>query len=686
VAVRYKFDRRRSSPPFVARSSPLFAARFDPAVGASSDNDVRRSATDGRTVGVVVLRINPMLAHASLDIYWQSVPLNFRALVCVVCVFSFIQSPQSSAIMSTAPTHFVAYKEPGSNASRIGSLEGDAIRPLSFASGTPLENLYQVIEVGASQVLPSPTPIPLSSVQLLPPISGRDVLCVGKNYMDHAKEFNSSGFDSSDKIDRPSHPVIFTKRATSIIAHEEEIFLHKDFTETIDYEGEIGVIIGRPGFRIRQEDAWDHVWGFTIINDVTARERQRDHKQFYIGKSADTFCPMGPVAVPKETLPKTLVIKTTVNSELRQHSDSDNLIFPIAELIKTMSEGQTLQSGDVLATGTPAGVGIGRSPPIYLAPGDEVSVSIDGIGTLKNKIASASSDNVTVGRVASQTAIHATNTSKVPKGRAGLTSINSKPLHYTKIGSGPRAIVFVHGLGGTQEHFQPLISALKLEEGSTLHLFDFEGHGLSPTHPLSTLTIASLAADLAGVFQHAGITAQRPAVLVAHSMGCLVALHFALHHPGLAGKLLLLGPPPSPLPKAGSRGSLARAALVREQGMAVVVDAVVAAGTSAHTRAANPVAVAAVRLSLLGQDPEAYAKACTALAASHKDALAVEELRAEVLMVTGDEDAVSPPALCKKYAARIKGSSYVSLPNVGHWHVFENVEAVAPNVKSFLQG
>lgn len=189
-------------------------------------------------------------------------------------------------------TNLVAYQDLKSNAFRIGTLQDELIRPLSFASGTPVENLYQAIEAGIDTLRPAPSTIKASSVRLLPPISGRDVLAVGKNYMEHAKEFNSSGFDSSDKTDRPSHPVIFTKRATSIIAHEEDIYLHKGFTQTIDYEGEIGVIIGRPGFRITEENAWDHVWGYTIINDVTARERQRDHKQFYIGKSPDTFCPM----------------------------------------------------------------------------------------------------------------------------------------------------------------------------------------------------------------------------------------------------------------------------------------------------------------------------------------------------------------------------------------------------------
>lgn len=124
---------------------------------------------------------------------------------------------------------------------------------------------------------------------MLPPVSGRDILAVGKNYSEHAKEFNASGYDASDKVDMPSHPVIFTKRSTSIIAHEEDILLHKGFTETLDYEGEIGVIIGKGGFKIAEADAEQHVWGYTIVNDVTAREKQRDHKQFYIGEQENPY-------------------------------------------------------------------------------------------------------------------------------------------------------------------------------------------------------------------------------------------------------------------------------------------------------------------------------------------------------------------------------------------------------------
>jgi 2-keto-4-pentenoate hydratase/2-oxohepta-3-ene-1,7-dioic acid hydratase in catechol pathway len=191
-------------------------------------------------------------------------------------------------------TNYVAYQD-AAGRSRVGHYDfsSKTVQPLAFASGTFLENLYQVIEVGEQGIIKAAVePLQASSIKILPPFTGRDILCVGKNYSDHAKEFNSSGFDSSDKVDTPSHPVIFTKRFTSIIADNEDIFPHVGFSETLDYEGEIAVIIGKPGFRISEADAMDHVWGFTIVNDMTARERQRDHKQFYIGKSPDTFCPM----------------------------------------------------------------------------------------------------------------------------------------------------------------------------------------------------------------------------------------------------------------------------------------------------------------------------------------------------------------------------------------------------------
>ena len=161
---------------------------------------------------------------------------------------------------------YIAFTLPDTGLDQVGHFDQDAqtVQPLSFASGHPVENLYQLIEAttsstqSTSSIIPSHgcARLPLSSVTIRPPLAGRDVLAVGKNYMEHAKEFNSSGYDSSDKVDCPSHPVIFTKRATSIIAHGEDIHCHEEgFTKTADYEGEIGVIVGRAGFQIRQEDA-----------------------------------------------------------------------------------------------------------------------------------------------------------------------------------------------------------------------------------------------------------------------------------------------------------------------------------------------------------------------------------------------------------------------------------------------
>ncbi|KAK5161633.1 hypothetical protein LTR04_003990 [Oleoguttula sp. CCFEE 6159] len=570
-------------------------------------------------------------------------------------------------------TNYISFVEQQSGLPRIGhfDVEKGRIHPLAFISGTPISNLYQVIEAGEDRIAASGDSVSASSVKVLPPISGRDVLAVGKNYSEHAKEFNSSGYDSSDKVDIPTHPVIFSKRATSIIANEEDIYPHPEFTESVDYEGEIGVIVGKAGFRISEKDAMDYVWGYTIINDMTARERQRDHKQFYIGKSPDTFCPMA-----------LLRVQTHVNGEPRQDATTEDLIFSIPFLIKTLSEGQTIQPGDVLATGTPAGVGIGKKPPVFLKSGDEITVSVTGLGTLRNRISSESSTNLTTERIQTQSCIAQTNLSKSING-IGLTNINGKQLNYKSLGpKGGSPVVFVHGLGGTMEYWTPLISSLSLAQSHALHLFDLEGHGLSPTSPLSTLSITSFASDVKGVFKYANISPG--ATLVAHSLGCLVALSFVLANPGLVGKLILIGPPPSPLPEAASKGSHARAATARTRGMSAVVDAVATAGTSEHTKKNNPVALTAVRLSLLGQNPESYAKACSALAgATHP--LDMSKVDVESLIVTGDEDKVSPPSMCEDMAKAIrKCRDVVVLKNTGHWHVFEDVVGVADAVRKFL--
>ena len=587
--------------------------------------------------------------------------------------------------MSTPPSiNYCAYVDPNSGEHRIGhfDLTTEQIHPLVFISGTRIFDLYQVIEAGEENIqLGRGDPISLSQVKLLPTVSGRDILAVGKNYVEHAKEFNSSGFDSSDKNDQPTFPVIFTKRATSIIAHGEQVLLHPGFTETPDYEGEIGVIIGKAGHKIPESEAMDYVWGYTIINDFTARERQRDHKQFYIGKSPDTFCPIGPVAVPKERLPQNLQLQTFVNGEKRQDATLDQLIFSIPTLVSCLSQGQTLQPGDTLATGTPYGVGFGFRPMKFLQAGDEVKVSVTGLGTLTNYMAATDAINPTVERVKSQSAIPVANLKA--RGHEGLVKVGTKELFSQVQGQidGP-PIIFIHGLGGSSSYFSPLVA--KLWSTHALYLSDFEGHGLSPTNALSEITIASLASDIRDIYHNARAD-RKPASVIAHSMGCLVAMKLALENPELVSSLILMGPPPSPLPEAGSAGSLARAELVRSKGMVAVADAVVNAGLSSKTKENNPLAVAATRMSLLGQDPEGYAKGCTALAKSVNERLDTASLTCPTLILTGDHDAISQPDLCFSYGKSIKNSEVRVLEAVGHWHLFEDVKGVVDAVHIYLQ-
>lgn len=229
-----------------------------------------------------------------------------------------------------------------------------------------------------------------ADVRLLAPIPEprRDVFCVGKNYFAHANEFHSSGFDSSGKEAVPSAPIIFTKATTSVIGPDEVVLGSLDPTQTVDYEGELGVIIGKKGFQISKAEAWDHVFGYVVINDVTSRELQRKHNQWVIGKGIDTFCPMGPyIATADEVGDVTaLVLETRINDEPRQKANVSDLIFDIPTLIETMSRTMTLLPGDIIATGTPEGVGIGFNPPKYLTAGDRMSVSITGLGTLNNTI------------------------------------------------------------------------------------------------------------------------------------------------------------------------------------------------------------------------------------------------------------------------------------------------------------
>jgi 2-keto-4-pentenoate hydratase/2-oxohepta-3-ene-1,7-dioic acid hydratase in catechol pathway len=232
--------------------------------------------------------------------------------------------------------------------------------------------------------------IPAGSVKLLAPIPrpAKNILCVGKNYHDHAQEFQSSGVDATGKEVVPEVPIIFTKWPNSVIGPAEPIPSANDYTDSTDYEGELAVVIGAGGRRIAKEDAYDHVYGYTIVNDVSARTLQNRHRQWFLGKSLDGYCPMGPCILTVDEVKDVgkMHLTTRVNGEPRQDAYVSQLIFDIPTLIETISRVMLLEPGDLIATGTCAGVGIGFDPPKYLRKGDTVTITIEPIGTLENPV------------------------------------------------------------------------------------------------------------------------------------------------------------------------------------------------------------------------------------------------------------------------------------------------------------
>ncbi|WP_064092213.1 fumarylacetoacetate hydrolase family protein [Rossellomorea aquimaris] len=209
----------------------------------------------------------------------------------------------------------------------------------------------------------------------------RNIICVGKNYRDHAIEMGS-------EKEIPKDIMIFTKATNTVVGHQQTVFHHEELTQELDYEGELAVVIGKKGKCIPPEKALDFIFGYTIVNDITARDLQKKHSQFFIGKSLDTTCPMGPVVVTKDEIddPHSLNITTRINTEIRQQSNTREMIFTIPYIISTLSKGMTLEAGDIIATGTPAGVGKGFSPPRFLKKGDIVEVSIESVGVLTNQL------------------------------------------------------------------------------------------------------------------------------------------------------------------------------------------------------------------------------------------------------------------------------------------------------------
>lgn len=268
----------------------------------------------------------------------------------------------------------------------VGLLEVDSVRPLPFA------DMNALIEAPRAQleaaVQAAGAALPLSTVTLLAPIPRprQDVICLGINYRAHADE--STRYDAAAFGGERPVPIYFSKRVSEAVPPQGYIESHPGLVERLDYEAELAVIIGRTARNVAAADVADYIFGYTVLNDVSARLLQTTHKQWYFGKGLDGFTPMGPCITTADEIsfPPALAISSRVNGEPRQDSTTDLLITGIADIIAELSSGMTLLPGTIIATGTPAGVGMGFDPPKFLKPGDVVECSIENIGTLRNTV------------------------------------------------------------------------------------------------------------------------------------------------------------------------------------------------------------------------------------------------------------------------------------------------------------
>jgi 2-keto-4-pentenoate hydratase/2-oxohepta-3-ene-1,7-dioic acid hydratase in catechol pathway len=229
---------------------------------------------------------------------------------------------------------------------------------------------------------------PLADVLLHAPIPRpvKNIFCVGRNYVAHIKE-GAAAYNREAKL--PDVPVFFTKAPTAVSGPFDEVPRHNDITQQLDWEAELAVVIGRTGRNIGRADALSYVFGYTVLNDITARDVQQRHAQWFKGKSLDGSCPMGPVIVTADEFgdPQVKRVSLRVNGVTKQDASTEDMIFPVATIIEWLSKGLTLEPGDIIATGTPEGVGMGRTPQEWLQDGDVVETEVEGIGVMRNRIA-----------------------------------------------------------------------------------------------------------------------------------------------------------------------------------------------------------------------------------------------------------------------------------------------------------
>ncbi len=256
----------------------------------------------------------------------------------------------------------------------ISRAEMERLSALAAKKGTRAEDVLGAVPMD-EVVLKAPIPRPK-----------QDIICLGINYMAHAEESARYKKEAFDR-DRAC-AIYFSKRVNEAVATGEPILSHEDMVDSLDYECELAVVIGKDARNVAKEDAEEYIFGYTIINDVSARNVQTQHKQWYFGKSLDGFTPMGPCITTRNDIafPPKLKIQSKVNGELRQDSNTGLLIFDVAHVISELSQGMTLKTGTIIAMGTPAGVGMGFTPPKFLKPGDTVECIVEGIGSLKNVV------------------------------------------------------------------------------------------------------------------------------------------------------------------------------------------------------------------------------------------------------------------------------------------------------------
>ena len=284
----------------------------------------------------------------------------------------------------------VTYRENG--AEQVGALtkDGTAILPLPVPDMNTLIETMTLSQLSSAVTAAegSGASVALADVELLAPIPRprQDVLCLGMNYKAHASEAAKYDADAFTK-EKPA-AVYFSKRVSEAVAPGGVIQSHQDLVERLDYEVELAVILGKTAKHVKAAEAGDYIFGYTVLNDVSARDVQTGHKQWYFGKSLDGFTPMGPCIVTADEIafPPALGISSTVNGEPRQDSNTSLFLNSIPAVLEELTAGMTLLPGTIIATGTPAGVGMGFDPPKFLKPGDTVSCTIEGIGTLTNPV------------------------------------------------------------------------------------------------------------------------------------------------------------------------------------------------------------------------------------------------------------------------------------------------------------